>query len=124
MDALGSADPVAPPKILTQAAHRLFEASPALISWTIILSPIAVAFLFGWAGAFAVAVGVLVFDAYWLIRCFWVILGIIRTFRRMRRTMAVDWLARCREDEEAGSVHPLAVTHLCIIPTYTEPYAV
>ena len=110
---------------LQQGTWRLFEATPGLITWVVLLCPIWIPVLFGVEGAFVVAIGVLVFDVYWFCRSFLVIGGVLYTFRRMRRDMAVDWLARCRELGAApGRPDPLALYHLSIIPTYTEPYHV
>ncbi len=110
---------------LQQGTWRLFEATPGLITWVVLLCPIWIPVLFGVEGAFVVAIGVLAFDVYWFCRSFLVIGGVLYTFRRMRRDMAVDWLARCRELAAAPDCpDPLDLHHLSIIPTYTEPYHV
>ena len=109
----------------TQVGHRLLEAVPGLTSWILLLSPAWIAILFGTDGAFWVAMAVLAFDVYWLLRSFFVIAGIYRTWFRMRADMAQDWLARCQEAAAAeGRPQPLDYVHLSIIPTYTEPYHV
>ena len=43
---------------------------------------------------------------------------------RMRRDMRKDWLAVCLEEQAQGRNDPLQYIHLCVIPTYTEPYHV
>jgi cellulose synthase/poly-beta-1,6-N-acetylglucosamine synthase-like glycosyltransferase len=103
---------------------RLFEAAPGLITWVLLLAPAWIPIVFPWPGAFAVAGAVLVFDFYWLIRSVSVMRGVHQTYTSMRRDMATDWLAKCREDQAGGDHDPLRYIHLSIIPTYTEPYHV
>jgi hypothetical protein len=108
-----------------QGLYRLFEAAPGVITWVMLLSPAWIPIVFGVNGAVFVAIGVLAFDCYWFCRSFLVISGILTTYGRMKRDMAVDWWGRCREAEAVdGLAHPLDYYHLCIIPTYTEPYHV
>ena len=114
----------AAPPPLRQLTDRLLEAAPGLVTWTLLLAPAWIPLLFASDGAMAVAVGVLVFDVYWFVRSFTVILGIWSTYFKMRRDMRIDWLARCREPVPEGALDPLGYHHLSIIPTYTEPYHV
>ena len=114
-----------PPSSVQQGLYRLFEATPGLITWVMLLSPAWIPIVFGVNGAIFVALGVLVFDCYWFLRSFLVISGILTTYGRMKRDMAVDWWERCRDLEvPTGLASPLDYYHLCIIPTYTEPYHV
>jgi hypothetical protein len=104
--------------------HRLLEALPGVTSWILLLSPAWIAIVFGelgFDGPLWVAIGVLAFDVYWLLRSLFVIRGIYRSWFHLRRDMATDWLALC-EASEVG--RPLDLYHLSIIPTYTEPYHV
>src|SRR5947209_6468202 len=114
---------VQPRSPVQQGLYRLFEATPGLITWVMLLSPAWIPILFGVNGAIFVAIGVLIFDCYWFCRSFLVISGILTTYGRMKRDMAIDWWSRCREVEGEGPL-PLDYYHLCIIPTYTEPYHV
>jgi cellulose synthase/poly-beta-1,6-N-acetylglucosamine synthase-like glycosyltransferase len=110
------------PSPLRQAGQRLFEASPGLITWIVLLSPALISFIFASDGAYWVAIGILVFDVYWFGRSFIVIWGVHQTYFRMRRAERRDWLADCHLAE--SEPHPLDFHHLCVIPTYTEPYSV
>jgi hypothetical protein len=108
-----------------QAGDRLLEAAPGLVTWILLLAPAWIPFFFGSDGAIFVGIVVLAFYVYWLFRSVGVISGIWSTYRKMRRDMATDWLARCREMvPPAGAAAPLDYYHLSIIPTYTEPYYV
>jgi hypothetical protein len=110
----------APPAGLRQAGQRLLEASPGLVTWIVLLSPAWISFFFASEGAYWVAIGILVFDVYWFGRSFTVIYGVAQTMIRMNRAMRADWLEACRRFE--GSPGPLEYHHLCVIPTYSEPY--
>ena len=103
---------------------RLFEATPGLVTWVLLLAPAWIPIVFPWPGAFAVAGAVLLFDFYWLVRSVSVMRGVYGTYSRMRRDMETDWLARCEQERAAGERDPLQFIHLAIIPTYTEPYYV
>ena len=109
---------------LTQFGARLFEAAPGLVTWVLLLAPAWIPIIFQTPGALAVAGAVLVFDVYWLFRSVTVVAGVYGTLWRMRRDMARDWLAVCRQDQKAGLTDPLQYYHLSVIPTYTEPYHV
>jgi hypothetical protein len=109
---------------MQQFGARLFEAAPGLVTWIMLLAPAWIPILFKTPGALLVASAVLVFDIYWLIRAATVVTGVYSTMWRMRRDMAKDWLAACRADRPEGVGDPLQYYHLCVIPTYTEPYHV
>jgi hypothetical protein len=109
---------------LRQFGARLFEAAPGLVTWIMLLAPAWIPILFWTPGALLVASAVLVFDVYWLIRAVTVVTGVYSTMWRMRRDMAKDWLAACRSEQPEGVGDPLQYYHLCVIPTYTEPYHV
>jgi hypothetical protein len=116
----------APPwrQALDQFGARFFEATPGLITWILLLSPAWIPIVFHTNGALFVAAGVLLFDAYWVLRAISVVTGVYSTLLKMRRDMRTDWLARCREERSEGVEDPLSYFHLAVIPTYTEPYHV
>ena len=84
------AEMVARSSPVRQGLYRLFEATPGLITWVMLLSPAWIPIVFGVNGAIFVAIGVLVFDCYWFLRSFLVIHGILTTYGRMKRDMAID----------------------------------
>ncbi|MGH7862253.1 MAG: hypothetical protein ACREOS_08440, partial [Candidatus Dormibacteraceae bacterium] len=112
------------PTPLHQARERLLEAGPGVVTWTLLTAPAWISLVFASQGAFLVAIAVLVFDAYWLVRSITVIHGIWSTYLKMRHDMSIDWLQRCSEPPPDGFPDPLGFVHLCVIPTYTEPYHV
>lgn len=115
----------APPSPLRQLGDRLLEAAPGLVTWLLLLAPAWIPIAFASDGALAVAIAVLIFDVYWFCRSFLVITGVWSTYFKMRRDMRTDWLERCAAVARIeGAPHPLDYYHLCVIPTYTEPYHV
>jgi cellulose synthase/poly-beta-1,6-N-acetylglucosamine synthase-like glycosyltransferase len=109
---------------LRQFGARLFEAAPGLVTWILLLAPAWIPIIFQSPGALAVAAAVLLFDIYWLLRSVTVVTGVYSTLWRMRRDMAKNWLGLAREQQKQGGNDPLQYYHLCVIPTYTEPYHV
>src|SRR5437879_2005589 len=109
---------------MRQFGARLFEAGPGLVTWVLLLAPAWIPIIFHSSGALFVAVVVLIFDTYWVVRAVSVVTGVYSTMLRMRRDMKKDWLAMCRQQPPAGGVDPLQYLHLSVVPTYTEPYHV
>src|SRR5438477_5603748 len=109
---------------LRQFGARFFEAAPGLVTWVLLLAPAWIPIIFHSSGALFVAVVVLIFDTYWVLRAVGVVTGVYGTMLRMRRDMKKDWLAMCRQQPPAGDVDPLQYFHLSVVPTYTEPYHV
>src|SRR6202521_6285179 len=124
---LAEAQRVSPPvweQAMRQFGARLFEAAPGLVTWILLLAPAWIPIIFQSPGALVVALTVLLFDIYWLVRSVTVVTGVYSTLWRMRRDMAKNWLALAREQQTKGAHDPLQYYHLCVIPTYTEPYHV
>ena len=109
---------------LRQFGSRLFEAAPGLVTWIMLLAPAWIPIVFRTTGALVVAFAVLAFDLYWVVRAVTVVIGVYSTMLRMFRDMKKDWLAMCRQPFPEGAVDPLQYFHLCVVPTYTEPYHV
>src|SRR3979490_594278 len=108
---------------LRQFRARLFEASPGLVTWELLLAPAWIPIIFQSPGALVVAAVVLMFDVYSLLRSVTVVTGVYSTLWRMRGGMAKDWLTVSRGQAKQGN-EPLQYYPLCVIPTYTEPYHV
>src|SRR5205823_11496562 len=72
---MSTAQAVAPsaPSPLRQAGDRMLEAAPGILTWVLLLSPAWITLVFPSSGALVVAVVVLVFDLYWIVRSFTVI---------------------------------------------------
>jgi cellulose synthase/poly-beta-1,6-N-acetylglucosamine synthase-like glycosyltransferase len=122
--AVSPAVPVTTPSPWQQVKERLLEVLPGLTTWTMLLAPAWIPLVFASDGALVVAVAILLFDLYWFYRSFHLLFNVWGTFKHLERDMNTDWLTRCRETVDADLPDPLAYYHLCIVPTYTEPYRV
>ena len=111
-------------RALRQFGARSFEAAPGAFTWIMLFAPAWIPIVFKLPGAIFVAVVVLIFDAYWVLRAVSVVTGVYSTMLRMRRDMRKDWLAPCRQPAPGAGADPLQFFHLCVVPTYTEPYHV
>jgi len=93
--------------------YRLFETIPGLLAWvTIILM-----FLLSWLTPSAIAIFIILFDLYWLLKTVYLSLHLRATFSKMRQVTKTNWL------EKLGNTGK-HVYHLIILPMYKEPYQV
>ncbi len=101
--------------------QRGLEVAPGALTWTILIAPVVASFIF----APYIALAIFVIDIYWLIRTGTVVVGIRRTYRRMKRAMLEDWWQRCLAIAVGpGMPDPRGIVHASLIPTYTEPYEI
>lgn len=77
---------------IRQLRRRLFEIIPGLLSWTTIIGLTVLAFVI----PFWIAIFVIAYDVYVLIRAVYMSIHLIYAYRRMRLLIGIDWLARCR----------------------------
>src|SRR2546429_6218052 len=86
---VAAAPPVAPAweRALRQFGARSFEAAPGAFTWIMLFAPAWIPIVFKLPGAIFVAVVVLLFDAYWVLRAVSVVTGVYSTMLRMRRDM-------------------------------------
>jgi len=110
--------------VLTPAQRRVqraLERAPGTLTWIILAAPLVASLPFAAYVAFAIVV----IDVYWFARSFLVVAGILRTYRKLRMTEAVDWWQRCLDlPTDSGRPDPRQVIHAALIPTYTEPYEI
>lgn len=98
-------------------AYRFFEIIPGALTWLTFILMI----LLSWFTPAFVAVFIILFDIYWLLKSIYLSLHLRSTLSRMKENMKVDWLILLRT-EKAGEWE--SVWHLVILPMYNEPYAV
>lgn len=92
--------------------RRLLEILPGLFSWTLILSPI-------WGSLFVpylFAYFIIFFDIYWVYKSFTLLITTYLASQKIKKAQIVDWLASARNFPNFNKI-----THVVIIPTYTEP---
>lgn len=94
--------------------RRFFEVLPGALSWLTLLTLAVLAVIV----PFWMAVFVIVYDVYVLIRAAYMAVHLVYAYRRMQRMKKIDWLARCRH---AHTDMPWpAVHHIIVLPTYNE----
>lgn len=90
---------------------RSLEILPGIFSWALILSPI-------WGSLFApyfLAYFILFFDVYWLYKSFFLTITAYTSTKKIKEAENVDWL-----NEAKRFVKFSKVSHVTVIPTYTE----
>ncbi len=101
--------------------QRALEIAPGTLTWGIILAPVVASLFF----APYVAVAIFGLDVYWFARTVLVVIGIHRTYHKMRVAQREDWWKRCLElPLDPGRPDPRTIVHAVLIPTYTEPYEI
>ncbi len=90
---------------------RSLEILPGLFSWLLILSPVWGSFL----APFLLACFILFFDVYWLYKSFSLTITTYISTRKIKQAENVNWLAETKRFERFNKV-----SHVAIIPTYTE----
>lgn len=99
------------------SSTRFYEILPGAIAWlTLILMVIFSRFFPTW-----VAIFIILFDIYWLLKTLYLSLHLRHTFTLMRKNIKIDWLAKTKQDFSESFER---IQHLLILPFYEEPYEV
>lgn len=88
---------------------RFLEILPGLISW---LTIVLVVWL-SWRSPLAVAVFILLFDVYWLLRAVYFYFHLRAAFRRMKENEGTDWFSKTKEIPGWEKIHHLLLFTLC-----------
>lgn len=94
--------------------YRFFEMVPGLLAW----GTIAGVFFLSWLWPFGVAVFIISFSIYWVIRTFYLLLHLRVNWSKIRLFQKTDWKARVEHLQWDG------LWQLVMLPAYTEPYDV
>ena len=95
---------------------RLFEIIPGLLTWTTLVGLFILAFI----KPIWVAIFVITFDLYWVIRISYLTFLLVFAYRRLGKEKKIDWL---KESRGAGSVDGLEyknIYHAVLFPSYRE----
>ncbi|MCR4275611.1 MAG: glycosyltransferase family 2 protein [Candidatus Wolfebacteria bacterium] len=99
---------------------RLYEFIPGFLSWiTIILM-----FLLSWLFPAGVAIFIILFDIYWLLKTIYLSLHLRSTFVRMKKNLKINWLAKLTHNLQPTTYNWKDIYHLIILPMYNEPYEI
>ncbi|MFA6897271.1 MAG: glycosyltransferase family 2 protein [Patescibacteria group bacterium] len=103
-----------------QKIQRTLEMLPGIVTWTFLL----VCFVLSFKLPIAIAIYILIFDIYWLVKVFYITVFMVLGYRRMRIWDKVDWLDKCRTLENSKEETVLKnwreIYHVIILPTYKE----
>ena len=94
--------------------YRALEILPGFLSWGTLSAVI----FFSWALPSAVAIFIIVFDVYWLIKTFYLSLHLRANWKRLKHNLEIDWLERLQNLKWDH------VWQLVILPMYKEDYEV
>lgn len=97
--------------------YRVFEVLPGFLSWLTLL----MAVLFSWLAPFAVAIFIIAFDFYWLLRVLYLALHQVASYRKMKANIRTDWLGKLEADDQKAWRD---MYHLVILPFAKEEKSV
>jgi cellulose synthase/poly-beta-1,6-N-acetylglucosamine synthase-like glycosyltransferase len=91
--------------------YRFLEIFPGFLSWGTILS----ALLLSWLAPAVVAIFIILFSLYWLLKITYLSFHQISSFKKMKENLKIDWLKRLEKLRDWRKIY-----HLIILPTYNE----
>jgi len=111
-----------PTKKMDYYIQRSIEMLPAVITWGFLIISIYFSFVF----PVSVAIFIIIFDLYWMIKVFYITVFAVFGYRRMTIWSKINWLDKCEKLKVDNDVNNEKVVnwkdiyHLVIIPTYKE----
>ncbi|MDP3795372.1 MAG: hypothetical protein Q8R13_05660, partial [bacterium] len=97
-----------------QIRYRFYETIPGVLAW----GTLGCVTLGSWLYPTGVAIFIIAFDLYWLLKTVFLSLHLRSAFRRMRANLATDWEAKLRELNRPWQ----DTYHLVLLPMYRESY--
>ena len=91
--------------------YRFLEILPGILSWGTLIG----ALLFSWLAPAIVAIFIIVFDLYWLLKISYLSIHQITSFRRMQKNIKINWIEKVKSINNWEKVH-----HLIVLPAYKE----
>ncbi len=102
-------------RIVGYRRYRALEMLPGIMVWVTLLGASVLSLVAPvWAIYF-----IILFDVYWLVRILYMIIFVLTSFFRYRRSLRVDWFAEVQRHADWRSYY-----HAVFIPTYKESYEV
>lgn len=95
---------------------RLFEIIPGFLTWTTILGLFVLAFI----KPLWVAIFVITFDLYWVIRMTYLSMLLLFAYRRLARERNLDWLKKCESLGRVDGFEYKDIYHAVLFPVYKE----
>lgn len=96
---------------------RVAEILPGLLSWlTLILLT-----LLSWQLPFYVAIFIILFDLYWVLKIFYLYSFLYYSFKKLKENLKIDWFLKLKNDFKDNWQ---AIYHIVILPTFQEPFEI
>lgn len=95
---------------------RFIEIVPGAIAWLFLILPV----VFSFISPSAVAIFVLIFDLYWLIRAFYMAWYLLLSYRRMKKALKTDYRAKIDGFVSADGISSDSLYHAVIFATFRE----
>lgn len=103
-----------------QGIQRALEMLPGITTWTFLL----VSFYLAFNMPIIIAIYILIFDIYWLVKVFYITVFMVFGYRRIRLWEKLDWISKCQslaDGKKEGALKDWReIYHLVILPTYKE----
>ena len=97
-----------------RTVYRLFEILPGILSWATLLGVV----FFSWVWPVGVAVFIILFDVYWLIKTFYLSLHLRANWKRLKNNLKTDW------GERMENLKWQHLRQMVILPAYKEPSSI
>ncbi len=94
-----------------RALFKFFEILPGTLSWATLAS----AFILSWLAPILVAIFIIIFDIYWLLRVSYLSFHQLASFRQMKKNLKTNWLEKLSNLPNWRNIY-----HLVILPMYRE----
>ena len=91
--------------------YRFLEIFPGFLSWGTLITT----FLLSWLAPIVVALFIILFDFYWLLKIVYLSFHQISSFIKIKRNLKKNWLEKLNQFENWKEIH-----HLIILPFYKE----
>ncbi len=95
--------------------YRVLEIIPGLLAWTTLVGVI----FLSWAKPVWIAVFIIAFDVYWLLKTVYLSFHLRAGYRRMKKQIAINWTRRLERLTAKGE-NWQDIYHLIILPMYKE----
>lgn len=103
--------------------QRSIEMLPGIVSWLFLIGGVIVSF----TAPTVIAVFIIIFDLYWMVKVFYITVFAIYGYRRLRIWEGINWLSKCQNlnaklkaSGESQAPKLEDIYHLVILPTYKE----
>ncbi len=101
--------------------YRFFEIVPGALAWTTLIGLV----ILSYTSPVFVAIFIILFDVYWLLKTVYFSFHLRSTFNKMRVYMKTNWLKELQELVPPPDAPKWGdIYHLIILPMYKEPYDV